>query len=432
MSSPGKRKRHRCKNHAGVTARGRCAVCGAWICKECMVLKGGQFYCRDTCDPAWSGTEKKRDRQSAETPEMPAPSPVRARRSAIDMLPLFAGVCLALGGIAFALLAVRKSRELSIENRFLKQRRADLIRTIKANNREIALLLKEVHSLKVEEEAAGERKKRNQRTRPRNVKYFKPESGLPFSLDNGDFSKKVVALTFDGGSHANAADEILDTLKNRNVKATMFVTGRFIVKHTPLIRRIVNEGHELGNHTYSHPHLTAWAQDHVHTTLPDITREVLGRELARANAVLMDRLGREFSPFWRAPYGERNRQICRWALTHGYLHVGWRQGRTWYQNLDSNDWVPDEDTPGYHSPQEVFEKVMAMAQSEPYGINGGIILMHLGTVRREREERVHIILGKLIDELRLMGYRLVTVSGMLKESGTDIERVLAFGNIAGE
>ncbi|MBD3344278.1 MAG: polysaccharide deacetylase family protein [Chitinivibrionales bacterium] len=423
MSPTKKRKRHRCKNHPKVVARGRCVVCGSWICKECGVFKKGQFYCSDSCDPS---PDKQNKVPSAENKKAVAVSSSRrsSRIWASSLLPLLAGICLALGGIAFGIFTLRKNWELSAENRFLKEKRMDLIEIIKANNREISSLLKEIHSLKVETEEKDEKTKSTRRSRPRNVKYYKPASGLPFNFKNGDVSQKLVTLTFDGGSYANAADEILDTLNSRNVRATMFLTGRFIMRQTPLIRRIVAEGHELGNHTYSHPHLTSWARDRVHATLPDISEKMLARDLAKANNILRKRVGIEFKPFWRAPYGEKNRQICRWALRNGYLHIGWRQGRSWYQNLDSNDWIPDEDTPGYRSPQEFYDKVISMAQSEPWGINGGIILMHLGTERKEKEQQTHTILGKTIDQLRGMGYQFVTISEMLQKSGVDINPLL--------
>ena len=126
------------------------------------------------------------------------------------------------------------------------------------------------------------------------------------------------------------------------------------------------------------------------------------------------------SPLWRSPYGEHNKVLCIWAQQAGYLHVGWREGQTWKQSLDSNDWVPDEETAGFHSPEEVYRKIMTLAEASPNGINGGIILMHLGNIRTKKDMQVYTCLGKLIDSLQNMGYRFVVVSEMMKESGVDI------------
>jgi peptidoglycan/xylan/chitin deacetylase (PgdA/CDA1 family) len=130
--------------------------------------------------------------------------------------------------------------------------------------------------------------------------------------------------------------------------------------------------------------------------------------------------GAPLSPLWRSPYGEHNRTICIWGQRAGFLHIGWGQGRTWRRNLDSNDWTPNEDSAGYHTPQEVYDKIIDRAKEPAGGINGGIILMHLGTVRLQKEKQVHIVLGRLIDTLRSLGYRCVTVSELLAESGVDV------------
>jgi peptidoglycan/xylan/chitin deacetylase (PgdA/CDA1 family) len=244
-------------------------------------------------------------------------------------------------------------------------------------------------------------------------------------IDNASPDIPYFALTFDGGSLANAAGDILDTLASRGVRSTMFLTGEFIRKYPQVVARIAEEGHELGNHTWKHPRLTTYADDRTQTTRPEVSRQFVINELEGAARVLADRTGLRFAPFWRAPYGELNRQICGWALEAGYIHVGWRPGRSWAYNLDTNDWVPDESHPGYKSPREVFGKIVNIA-SRPGGLNGGIILMHLGTERKSRSEQVHIILGKLIDELRGMGYEPVAVSELLGKSGIDVNAV-AFG-----
>jgi peptidoglycan-N-acetylglucosamine deacetylase len=187
-----------------------------------------------------------------------------------------------------------------------------------------------------------------------------------------------------------------------------------------VVLRIVREGHEAGNHTFSHPHLTSYTQDQTQSLLPTITEAYLARELGKTDSLFHALTGVPLAPLWRAPYGEYNRVICIWAQHAGFLHIGWRQGRTWKQGLDSNDWIPDEESRGYHTPEEVFEKIIALAGGSENGISGGIILMHLGTVRMQKDRQVHVMLGKLIDTLRSLNYRFVPVSEMIKESGVEI------------
>jgi peptidoglycan-N-acetylmuramic acid deacetylase len=264
---------------------------------------------------------------------------------------------------------------------------------------------------------------RNRLSRPPDLNSLPQIEGVPLSFDNGTTQKRLVCLTFDGNDLANAALDILDTLKSRNVKATMFLTGTFILKHPDMVGRIVAGEHEVGSHTFSHPHLTSYAQNHTQTTLPSVTEEFLCRELGKTDSLFRSLTGKPLAPLWRAPYGEFNPVICLWAQRAGFIQIGWRQGRTWKLGLDSNDWTADDETPGYHTPREVYDKIVGLAHEAGPGISGGIILMHLGTVRKQKDAQVHLIVGRLIDTLQSLGYRFVTVTEMLKESGVDIGRL---------
>jgi len=248
-------------------------------------------------------------------------------------------------------------------------------------------------------------------------------AGIPFIISNASTDLNLFALTFDGGSSANAAADILDTLASRGVKSTVFLTGAFIKRYPKTVMRIAAEGHELGNHTMNHPRLTTYAENRTQSTRPGVSRTLLINELTASEYLLFEQTeGLRFAPLWRAPFGEYNQEICEWALSAGYVHIGWRQGGSWRVNLDSNDWVADESSPAYRTPQEVFDKIINIART-PGGLNGGIILMHLGTERTQRSQQVHTILGKLIDTLVSMGYKPVTVSTLLYRSGIDIDLV---------
>ena len=337
-------------------------------------------------------------------------------------LMLLAAITLGLCGLVFGLWEIRQYAAMKIDVETLKKKRIELIDYIRDANLEIASLKSQLDSL---------RQGRMTAPNPNNKKAAvmseliapsaKSTKGLPLSFDNGNIDNKIVALTFDGGSLSNAADDILDTLKSRNIKATIFLTGNFIRASPSVVKRLAADGHEVGNHTFSHPHLTAWEQDHTHTTLPAVSASFLCQELSRTDAQYYLLTGSHLSPIWRAPFGEKNHSICEWAQGCGYLHIGWRQGKSWRQGLDSNDWIESEEIPGFHSPEEVLKKIMDIAREQPYGINGGIILMHLGTVRKDPTTQMHRLLGKLIDDLRGLGYSFATVSEMLKESGVDVK-----------
>jgi peptidoglycan/xylan/chitin deacetylase (PgdA/CDA1 family) len=243
---------------------------------------------------------------------------------------------------------------------------------------------------------------------------------LPYTFSNGTTSKKLISLTFDGGSFSNCTKDILDTLKSRNVTATMFLTGYYIQRNKELVRRMIAEGHDIGNHTTTHPHLTTWAMNRWHNTLPEITETFICNELDKTNLIFKKITQLNLSPFWRAPYGETNNEINKWALNCGYLHIGWKQARRWKDNYDTNDWVPNPETPGYYTPQQVIDKFSILSEKKPYGMNGAIILMHLGTVRKNENQQIHTILGTIIDSLQKKSYEFVTISVLLEKSNVPL------------
>ncbi len=229
----------------------------------------------------------------------------------------------------------------------------------------------------------------------------------------GSLTKKEVAITFDGGSINNAADEILDVLKDREVQSTFFLTGEFIRQYPQTVKRIASEGHEVGNHTWSHPHLTSFAQNRRQATLPGITDQTMASEFEKTASLYGLVTSTKMVPFWRAPYGEYNPEILRMAARAGYKHVGWTVGRGWDETMDTLDWVADKNSNAYYSADEITDKILNYGNGRTNGSNGVIILMHLGTHRQD--DFPHKKLPQIIDGLREMGYKLVKVSEMTME-----------------
>ncbi len=236
---------------------------------------------------------------------------------------------------------------------------------------------------------------------------------LARDVRRGPASRKQIALTFDGGGENNAADEILDLLKSRNVTCTFFLAGEFIRRYPNTVRRIVREGHEVGNHTWNHPHLTSFAQNRRHDTLPEMTSEKLAQELARTASLFRLVTGKDMAPLWRAPFGEVNSEIVGWAADAGYRHVGWTVGRDWQHSMDTLDWVADTTSSAYRSADEIAEKVLEFGNGTRQGASGAIVLMHLGTQRTD--DFPHQKLPNIIDGLEKQGYKLVKITEMLAE-----------------
>ncbi len=217
-----------------------------------------------------------------------------------------------------------------------------------------------------------------------------------------------IALTFDGGEAANGTGELLDLLDELHLKVTLFVTGEFIDRHPALVRRAVLAGHEVGNHTYSHSHLTTYAANHRHRLLDQVNREWLQDELRRTEEAFIRATGRPMAPLWRAPYGEENATLRGWAMELGYLHVRWSS--LGGKSLDSLDWVNDEHSSMYRDSQRIVTRLLGFPR-----LAGGIVLMHLST---ERDLPPWRELPTLLDRLRGRHLQVVTVEELLSASPT--------------
>ena len=229
-----------------------------------------------------------------------------------------------------------------------------------------------------------------------------PGAGGAYNLTRGPRNQKVILLSFDGGSSDEAADEILSTLEARHLRTTVFLTGAFIERFPDVVRRIVADGHEVGNHTFDHPHFA-----------PDFRRDPrwsevrVQDELLRADEAFFRLTGRPMDPFWRSPYGENTKEIRAWAEAIGYRHVGWSEG------ADSLDWATSKEKRLYRSGGAILEKLHARMEGDGEGL---IVLMHLGSDRPEAD-RPAAKLGAFIDQARAEGWRFVTASEMLRLMG---------------
>jgi peptidoglycan/xylan/chitin deacetylase (PgdA/CDA1 family) len=240
-------------------------------------------------------------------------------------------------------------------------------------------------------------------------------AGLPApDLTRGPSDRREVLVSFDGGSSDRGAAQILDALSRRGIRTTVFLTGEFIRRYPELVRRIAADGHEVGNHTDTHPHLTSFAADGRQATRRGVDRAFLAGELARTARLYRETTGRVMAPLWRAPFGEHNAEIRRWAAEQGYWHVGWTGGRG---GLDGLDWISDPGARGYQSADALLRRLVRRAE------NGGIVLLHLGSDRSEPvAERIDV----LLDGLRERKFEFAKASDFLARQGWDAERLTSF------
>ncbi|MBN1349293.1 polysaccharide deacetylase family protein [candidate division KSB1 bacterium] len=243
--------------------------------------------------------------------------------------------------------------------------------------------------------------------------YFSPTLAyLSRNYERGDIHQNKIALTFDGDYLDNAADPILDCLMEKKVACTFFLTGRFIERYSQTVSRLIREGHEIGNHTWSHPHLTTFEENHRHETRQGVNRELIQEQLMKTERLLEESIGIKMTKIWRAPYGEHNHQIRLWAAEAGYRQVGWTIGKNWRDSMDTLDWVADKNSNTYLTAEEIYEKVMLFGSGDPNGANGCIVLMHLGTKRLD--DFPYSKLPDIIDGLRQRNYELVRITELLE------------------
>ncbi|AFS79831.1 polysaccharide deacetylase [Gottschalkia acidurici 9a] len=199
-------------------------------------------------------------------------------------------------------------------------------------------------------------------------------------VKNGPRDKKRVAITFDDGPNPVYTPQILDILKEHDVKATFFVLGKHAEIYPDIVLREKNEGHEIGNHTYSHINIDKTKIDKIE------------EEMLRTQNIIKDITKGEVKLF-RPPYGIHNEQITKMAKENNMKTVLW----TYYQ--DTRDWS----SPGT---DYIVETVLS-------GIhNGDIILFH---DHNENESHTVDALKSIIPKLKEQGYEFVTISELLLE-----------------
>ncbi len=250
------------------------------------------------------------------------------------------------------------------------------------------------------------------RTRPSSPlgHNVKRPSLSPPNITRGNIHSTMISVTFDGGIGSRQAGEILDILKERKIKTTIFLSGNFIRNNPDITRRILADGHEVGNHTTTHPHLTQFEINGTQKTLPHVTKALLLDELNTAERRFFEVTGQHMSPLWRAPYGEINSTLRAWAFSAGYLHIGWTYDARSGKSLDSLDWVSDKASRLYHGPMEIKKKIIDF-DKKGGGLGGGIVLMHLDTDRGT--DRASSVLGEILDNLLERGFSLVKISDLI-------------------
>ena len=192
-----------------------------------------------------------------------------------------------------------------------------------------------------------------------------------------DTDQKIIYLTFDCGYENGNTSVILDALKKHNVPATFFVVGNFLEDEPDLVKRMVEEGHTVGNHTFHHPDMTQIS-----------SLEEFRKELEDVETLYQKITGESMTKYYRPPQGKYSEESLKMAQELGY--------RTFFWSLAYVDWYDDAQP----TKEEAFEKLLGRIHP------GAIVLLH--NTSQTNGEILDELLGKWED----MGYTFQPLSSL--------------------
>lgn len=193
----------------------------------------------------------------------------------------------------------------------------------------------------------------------------------------GDTDEKVLYLTFDAGYENGCTEKILDILKKHNAPAAFFLVGNYMEKNADLVRRMVEDGHIVGNHTMHHPDMSKLD-----------SKDAFSKELQDLENLFRDVTGKELPKFYRPPQGIYSEENLKMAQELGYKTVFW--------SLAYVDWNNDSQP----TKEYAFSKLL------PRTHNGAVVLLH-STSQTNAE-----ILDELLTRWKNDGYRFAPISDL--------------------
>jgi peptidoglycan/xylan/chitin deacetylase (PgdA/CDA1 family) len=194
----------------------------------------------------------------------------------------------------------------------------------------------------------------------------------PAEIALGNPARRQIALTFDAGASAEPLPAILAALRQAGVHSTFFLTGAWAKDNPDGVKAIIAGGHEIANHSNTHPDFTT------------ISDKQIVEELQTTEQIIQNIAGRTTKPYFRPPFGARDKRVLAAAWSAGYRSVYW--------TVDSGDWREDATVDG------VVNKVLNNAS------NGAIFIEHVGSSQTAAG------LPRIIAGLREKGYELVPLS----------------------
>ena len=228
------------------------------------------------------------------------------------------------------------------------------------------------------------------------------------AIIRGDISKKEIALVLTGDEFADGGELIRNTLKDHQVHASFFLTGNFYANlaFKKLLQNLRNDGHYLGAHSDKHLLYADW-------TLRDslLVSEKEFKNDLKNNYRRMYPFGirKKDSPYFLPPFEWYNSAIARWTMEMDLSLINFTPG-----TRSAADYTYPEMESRYVSSEEIYKSIFIHEQRDPHGLNGFILLIHIGTDPRRTDKFYHK-LDMLLTTLKQKGYRFLKITQLLRD-----------------
>ena len=222
-------------------------------------------------------------------------------------------------------------------------------------------------------------------------------------IERTDPDKKQITLVFTAADKADGADVIISTLKKHNIKGGFFFTGEFFELFPNVVKRLLDEGHYVGSHSYGHLLYMPWEDPNKLLVTKEEFVADIQKNYAQLNAA---GIKTEEATLFIPPYEYYNQQISEWCKEMGIQLMNYTPG-----TLTNADYTTPDMGEKYRSSKTIFNRIMEVEKNE--GLNGHIMLIHLGT-HPDRTDKFYNQLDKLIKALTKKGY---TFTGVREATG---------------
>lgn len=224
----------------------------------------------------------------------------------------------------------------------------------------------------------------------------------------GDQRHAKIALVFTAHDYAEGGEMILEALQEESAKASFFFTGAFYRRAdaVPLIRKIQAQGHYLGAHSDQHLLYCDWEdRQRLLVDKATFTKDVVD------NYLEMRKFGvdQKDAPYFLPPYEWYNDSISSWTEDLGLTLVNFSSGTRSHADYTTPD------MPNYVDSDSIFKQILAYEEQDPNGLNGFILLLHLG-VGPKRSDKFHLLLPDLLRTLRARNYTFVRIDELLEQT----------------